>query len=565
MRFALRTALMRAISSAPSCATIGTARRAHRTSRVFCASAKAEASGGGANDLSQISVGDIVDALECVDFATSGEGVCRLPNGMVLLCDGATPGEVVEARITKVKKSIAEGSKLATRRRAADSISPPCPHYALCGGCSWQHVSYDAQMLHKRNRVVDVLSRIGKVSDAENVVGDCVGSAETQRYRNKMEFAFGAREDGGGGAVVGLRPRGSNDSVIDISKGCILQSEEADAVLKTTRDALEQMGGRLEAFDRTTGEGMLRSMTIRTATNAEGGKSLMVDLATTADDADLADGPLSSLIDAIAKTPGVTNIVHTAVPKEAELRRGGKGRRSAFVKGGAKTKPSDKVRNVKAIVGDNKIVETLDGLQFELSSASFFQTNTNQASRLVQLVREACGFSGDKSEIVLDLFCGTGAMGLSVASSARQVMGWEIVPEAVRDAKRNAEMNGIDNAKFYRVDLARLNASKGAQGLLTTPKGKELPMPDVVITDPARPGMDAKLISILRTIGARRIVYVSCNPSTQARDTALLTSESQGTHDVRYVLTKCTPVDMFPHTAHVESIAVFDRVDDASA
>jgi methyltransferase-like protein 6 len=154
-------------------------------------------------------------------------------------------------------------------------------------------------------------------------------------------------------------------------------------------------------------------------------------------------------------------------------------------------------------------------------------------------------------------------MGLSVASSARQVMGWEIVPEAVRDAKRNAEMNGIANAKFYRVDLARLNASKGAQGLLTTPKGKELPMPDVVITDPARPGMDAKLISILRTIGARRIVYVSCNPATQARDAALLTAESQGAHDVQYALTKCTPVDMFPHTAHVESVAVFDRVGSA--
>lgn len=568
MRSALITALMRAISSAPSRASttpFGTARRAHRPSRTICASAKARSLSGGGDQKQQqeeVRVGDIVDALECVDFATSGEGVCRLPNGMVLLCDGATPGEIVEARITKVKKSIAEGSKLATRRRAKDSIEPPCPHYGECGGCAWQHVSYDAQVVYKRNRVVDVLRRIGKVSDAERVVGACVESVETQRYRNKMEFAFGAKENGDG-VVVGLRPRGANDAVIDISEGCILQSEEADAVLKTTRDALERMGGRLDAFNRTTGEGTLRSMTIRTATNAEGVKSLMVDLATTADDADIAGGSLASLIDAIAKTPGVTNVVHTAVPKEAELRRGGKGRQSAFVKGGAKTKPRDKVKDVKAIVGDNKIVETLDGLQFELSSASFFQTNTNQASRLVQLVREACGFSGDRSEIVLDLFCGTGAMGLSVASSARQVMGWEIVPEAVRDAKRNAEMNGIANAKFYRVDLARLNASKGAQGLLTTPKGKELPMPDVVITDPARPGMDAKLISILRTIGARRIVYVSCNPATQARDAALLTAESQGAHDVQYALTKCTPVDMFPHTAHVESVAVFDRVGSA--
>ena len=282
----------------------------------------------------------------------------------------------------------------------------------------------------------------------------------------------------------------------------------------------------------------------------------MVNLHTTAKDGELTEGPVAELVSDVSKVDAVSSVVHTSVPNEAELRRAGGGRTSKFVKG--RKANANAKKKVVALYGDDVLVESLDGLQFELSSASFFQTNTKQAETLVRRVRDACGFSGNKTEIVLDLFCGAGTLGLSVASEASRVMGWEVVPEAVEDAKRNAEINGIVNADFYRVNLAKLNASKGAQGLLKTADGRTLPMPDIVITDPARPGMDAALIDILRKIGAKRIVYVSCNPSTQARDLLALTSSSTGPGDTAYELKSCTPVDMFPHTPHVESIAVLD-------
>ena len=410
-----------------------------------------------------------------------------------------------------------------------------------------------------------MLTRIGLEPEAEAKTSACASARATERYRNKMEFAFGRITEGRTArVVVGLRPRGSNEDVVEIGEhGCLLQSEEADAVLRRTRDALTRLGGSVEAFDRTTGEGTLRSMVIRSARDSHGTPSVMVDLATTAGDDELLFGPLADLLRVISEMPHVVSVLHTSVPPEPELRRGNN-RNSKFVKGGRGVKAKSNgspTAVVKAMYGQNKLVETLDGVKFELSSASFFQTNTAQATQLVQIMRDACGFSGNNTEVVLDLFCGVGTMGLCVASRAKHVMGWEVVPEAVRDAKRNAEINGIENAKFYRVDLSSLNAKLGAKGLLANPKtGKELPMPDIVITDPARFGMAESLISILRTIGAKRIVYVSCNPATQARDMVLLTAQSQGPNDARYALVSCTPVDMFPHTSHVESVAVFDRV-----
>lgn len=501
------------------------------------------------------SVGDVY-TVECVDLASTGEGVCRLPDGLVLLCANTAPGEVLEVELSSVGRSFARGMKLSSVRASPSCVTPPCRHYARCGGCAWQHVDYETQRERKGRTVREALTRVGRFVDGDDLTSACVGTKETTRYRNKMEFAFGS--DASGGVVVGLRPRGTNDSIVDLEFGCLLQSEAADDVLSAVRASLKRVRGRIDAFDRTTGKGTLRSVTIRTATSGDGKRSLMVDLATTASEKELTSGALAELIADITKHEAVTSVVHTTVPAEAELRRAGVGRNAKFVKGGKK--PISK-RKVVTLYGEDKIVEALNGVKFELSSASFFQTNTEQAARLVREVVAGCGFAGDRSETVLDLFCGVGTMGLSVASNAKRVIGWEVVPEAVEDARRNAEINGITNADFYRVDLSRLNPSKGTKALLTTPQGDVLPMPDIVITDPARPGMDASLIAILRTIGARRIVYVSCNPATQARDLALITAPSQGSQDAAYVLKLCTPVDMFPHTAHVESVAVLDRID----
>ena len=500
-------------------------------------------------------VGDVV-RVECASVTTTGEGVCRLPSGLVFLCEGATPGERVEATVTRVKKKLARGTKTRTIEPSMHAVEPRCPHHGTCGGCGWQHHAYDAQVAHKRDIVVDAMTRVGKVRDANGTVDACARAVETFEYRNTMEFAFATSTSEREGVDVGLRPRGSNASVVDLSAGCALQSDEANAALMAVRETLRRLGGEVEAFDRTNGKGTLRSVTIRTATARDGKRSVMVNLRTTAKDGELTEGPVAELVRDVSKVDAVSSVVHTSVPNEAELRRAGGGRTSKFVKG--RKANANAKKKVVALYGDDVLVESLDGLQFELSSASFFQTNTKQAETLVRRMRDACGFSGNKTEIVLDLFCGAGTLGLSVASEASRVMGWEVVPEAVEDAKRNAEINGIVNADFFRVNLAKLNASKGAQGLLKTADGRTLPMPDIVITDPARPGMDAALIDILRKIGAQRIVYVSCNPSTQARDLLALTSSSTGPGDTAYELKSCTPVDMFPHTPHVESIAVLD-------
>ncbi len=500
-------------------------------------------------------VGDVV-RVECASVTTTGEGVCRMPDGRVFLCRGATPGERVEATVTSVTKNLARGTTTRTIERSPRAVEPRCPHHGTCGGCAWQRLAYDAQATLKRDIVADAMRRVGKVRDANALVDKCEGAVETYGYRNRMEFAFATSTRDGAGVDVGLRPRGSNAEVVDLSAGCAIQSDEANAALMAVRETLRRLGGEVEAFDRTSGKGTLRSVTIRTATASDGKRSVMVNLHTTAKDGELTEGPVAELVRDVSKVDAVSSVVHTSVPNEAELRRAGGGRTSKFVKG--RKANANAKKKVVALYGDDVLVESLDGLQFELSSASFFQTNTKQAETLVRRVRDACGFSGNKTEIVLDLFCGAGTLGLSVASEASRVMGWEVVPEAVEDAKRNAEINGIVNADFYRVNLAKLNASKGAQGLLKTADGRTLPMPDIVITDPARPGMDAALIDILRKIGAKRIVYVSCNPSTQARDLLALTSSSTGPGDTAYELKSCTPVDMFPHTPHVESIAVLD-------
>ena len=271
--------------------------------------------------------------------------------------------------------------------------------------------------------------------------------------------------------------------------------------------------------------------------------------------------------------------MRTKIPPKPELRLA-EGRRQGWVKGGRggrggsggkESRRGGRVRkrgggdadgegwsgeDVEVLSGAATLPMKLRGVTFALSAPSFFQTNTDQAEKLVAAVEDACGFSGDGTEVVLDLFCGVGTLGLCVAKKAKHVFGWEVVPEAVKDAERNAEANGITNATFRRGDLAKLKVSLPGVG----GKGSgDIPKPDIVIADPARAGMDESLVKVLRSVGAERIVYVSCNPATQARDLLRLKGGDGGEgsrYDVRY----CTPVDMFPHTPHVETVVVLDRI-----
>ena len=533
-------------------------------------------------------VGDVL-TLECTSLAFGGRGVCKLPGGFVIFCDRALPGETLEARVTSLKRGgrFAEASKVSSTKPSEHRTAAPCPHFERCGGCTWQDVAYTHQLTMKRDQVVDVMTRVAKVDQArvQALVGRCLPSERTERYRNKMEFAFGPGANGVG-VVLGLRPAGNHSDLVEIGNphGCLLQHPVADEVLRACRAHLDEKvrrndpsSMRLSAFDRRTGCGILRSLTVRVATDERGGVAAMVDIAA-ATRGDAEEAALRGLAAVCAEVEGVASVVRTKIPPQPELRLaegraqgwvkggrgGGRGRGKGGGRGGVKRGGVDadgegwSGEDVEALSGGATLPMTLRGVTFALSAPSFFQTNTGQAERLVAAVEDACGFSGDGTEVVLDLFCGVGTLGLCVAKKAKHVYGWEVVPEAVKDAERNAAANGIDNATFRRGDLAKLKASLpgvGGKG------GGDLPKPDVVIADPARAGMDESLVKVLAAIGAKRIVYVSCNPATQARDVLRLAGGNGG-DGVRYEMRSCAPVDMFPHTPHVETVAVLERIDE---
>ena len=576
--------------------------------------------------------GEVVD-VECTALAFGGRGVCKLPDsGFVLFCERAVPGERVRAEVSRVKKGgrFADAIKLETLRASPARVDPPCPHFHRCGGCTWQDLAYDAQLELKRGQVVDVAARFAKMppDDAERVTGACLPSPRIERYRNKMEFAFAPGANPGEAARVGLRPRGDHDGIVELGAprddapgspplGCLLQTETGDAVVAAVASHLgEHPGARecLPAFDRRTGEGVLRSLTVRVF-----GDAAMVEIAAATGGASgsAAAAALKALADDVAdRVPAVTSVVLTPVASEPELRRAD-GRRQAWVKGGqgrsrikgqgvgrrkrAKSEGGETHEGSAAEPGDAAAVSdgpsvvlrgartipaTLRGVRFELSAASFFQTNAFQTERLAAAVTRACGFSGARTETVLDLFCGVGALGLSVAAEAKAVRGWDIVPEAVADANAAAKANGIANAEFEVADLHRARRALESQrrtcperaaGSERTPPATTKTTkttfeshPDVVIVDPARAGMDATLVRLLREIGAPRIVYVSCNPATQARDAARLAGDGDegggggaGSAGLpRYEMASLEPVDMFPHTPHVETVAVFLRKEE---
>ena len=633
-----------------------------------------------------LAVGDEVE-VACTALAFGGRGVCRLESGFVLLCDRATPGETVVARVTSVKKGgrFAEAAKVRTSVPSPHAVESPCPHFEKCGGCTWQDVSYAAQLDMKREQVLDVLRRTAKVSprdvaslhatatrpktsapknesesvsyeddlssraplDASNLdalVPPTLPAPSTARYRNKMEFAFAPslkknEKENVAAPRLGLRPPGDHSAVVEVTSfdaaepGCLLQHPLANAVVASVQAHLKTHEGAaaaLPAFDRKTGVGVLRSVTVRVSSRVLVSETALEEHGTAANvfvheeagsvpaiaavnvaacvssDPEGATAALLALAESIARVPGVRSVTHTAVAAEPELRlaegrsqgwvRGGRGERggkkgnknasrakrsAGFAAGGiaADDEESSECGDVTVLHGASTLRMKLRGLTFDLSPRSFFQTNSAQAERLVDAVEAACGFEERENEkVVLDLFCGVGALGLSVAHRAKSVVGWEVVPEAVRDATANAAKNGIENAVFRVGDLTKLERLASAEGGGSTKrkkKGNDVEAlfdggaaPDVVICDPARAGMSGELVRALRKIGPERIVYVSCNPATQARDLARFFDDGGGGDDDtsvagrRYRLRSIEPVDMFPNTPHVETVAVLLRADD---
>ncbi|GAQ90060.1 RNA methyltransferase family protein [Klebsormidium nitens] len=487
--------------------------------------------------------------LVCESLAYGGAAVCKVPEtGFVLMVNGALPGERLLARVMRKKRSMAQAVKLRTLEPPPNLVEPPCQHATDCGGCKTQNWAYESQVAEKQKQVEELIIRVGRFPRGSGWMKPAVPCEQRFNYRNKMEFSFGNRiwtavapgkaprtapgtakppPQRGTDFGLGLHAPGRFDKILPIDE-CWLQDAAANRVLRIVAEWARGSQAECPVYDSVTHDGFLRHLTIRKGSDTDtGAVRLMVNIQTAGSQPELLQPVVDRLVAEVPEVASVVNNVNDSpgcgsVGKQEHL-----------------------------LYGKPYIKERLRGLEFEISANSFFQTNTNQAEVLYGLVEDACGLSGEKSEVILDLFCGTGTIGLSMAHRAKHVYGYELVPEAVADAVRNAERNGIQNATFIQGDLNKLKEDFGRQ----------FQTPDVVITDPNRPGMHPKLLRFLSECGARRIVYVSCNPSTQARDLDVLChgEDNRGEGVGPYELVSVQPVDMFPHTSHIESVAVLDQ------
>ncbi|MFN7325743.1 MAG: 23S rRNA (uracil(1939)-C(5))-methyltransferase RlmD [Chitinophagales bacterium] len=457
----------------------------------------------------------VLPAVPFHGIADRGKGVGRTEDGMVVFAEGVVPGDVADIFVQKKKGGFAEGRLERLVQPSPDRIEPFCQHFSVCGGCKWQNLDYATQLRHKHQSVVDAFERIAKVPVGE--MQPILGSPETVFYRNKLEFAFASKrwllnEELNTGIVagsgLGFHKAGAFDKVIDIEK-CWLQTEPSNALRNAAREIALEQG--LDFYDVRRHTGFLRNMMVRLCTTGE----IMVLFSFAYDDQEAIQAYLSALLD---RFPTLTTLVYCI-----------------------NDKLNDTVfdREMIAWHGKGYVIEQLGSLRFKIGPKSFFQTNSRQAKALYDTTREFAGLTGN--ERVFDLYTGTGSIALYVADLCKEVIGIEEIPEAIEDAKENQLLNNIDNAVFYVGDVRRVLSSEFIEK-----HGK----PDVVITDPPRAGMHEKAILFLLELAAPRIVYVSCNPATQARDIQLLSE--------LYRVVKVRPVDMFPHTHHIENVALLE-------
>ena len=446
------------------------------------------------------------------DYAAEGKSLARV-DGKVVFIEGAVPGDIVDIRLSKSKKDWAEGHVTAFRQYSADRVEPFCSHFGACGGCRWQMLPYPRQLQYKQQQVADVLQRIGKIALPE--IRPILGAPESIHYRNKMEYTFSNRRFllpeelhdpaiSPRAQVAGFHARGLFDKVVDIDT-CYLQEEPTNRLRKAVRDfGLQQ---DLPFYDIKAHEGWLRNLQLRICTTGEIMANLVVGYEEEEQTRRLAD-QLSQ------QFPELTTLLYTINPKW-----------------------NDSISDLETriLFGKGYVIEQLEDFRFKIGPKSFFQTNSRQGERLYQVTREFAELTG--REIVYDLYCGTGSIGIFVSRLAARVVGVEVIAEAVEDARQNAELNGIAHARFFAGDVTDI-----CQDSFFAAEGR----PDVIITDPPRAGMHDRLVAKILEIEAPTVVYVSCNPATQARDLHLL--------DTKYAVTQVQPVDMFPHTHHIENV-----------
>lgn len=459
----------------------------------------------------------IFEEITITDIAAEGKAITRV-NDLIVFVPFVVPGDVVDLQVTRKKSNFMEARAIKFHSFAEQRCEAICEHYGICGGCKWQILPYPEQIRHKQKQVVDNLTRIGKIELPE--ISPIIGSSKTEYYRNKLEFTFSNKrwrtnEEIAEGKVfetmnaVGFHIPGAFDKVLDINK-CWLQTEDSNAIRNEVRRYA--LKNDLSFFDLRNQEGFLRTLMIRTTSTGE----LMVIVIFYYEDKSAQDGLLQHLADTF---PQITSLLYVI-----------------------NSKANDTITDQEILVfkGNECIYEEMEGLKFKIGPKSFYQTNSEQAYELYKVARNMAQLTGD--ELVYDLYTGTGTIANFVARNAKQVIGIEYVPEAIADAKVNSRLNNIKNTLFYAGDM---------KDILNTDFIEQHGKPDVIITDPPRAGMHDDVIKAILFADSKRIVYVSCNPATQARDLNLL--------DVNYKVSAVQPVDMFPHTHHVENVVLLEK------
>ncbi len=458
----------------------------------------------------------IIEKVEITGIADKGKSVGRNQEGQVVFVDKVVPGDIVDVLVLRKRKGFMQGIAQTIHKYSEDRVEPICEHFGVCGGCKWQHLSYEAQIKHKALVVHNAFRRIGKIEPEEGF-SPILSAAETSYYRNKLEFSFSNRrwltstelsDDSLSNQqeVLGFHPPGSFDKIVDIQH-CHLQGGISNELRNTMRELAIEQG--LAFYDIRSRAGMLRHMIVRISSIGE----TMLIVSFFENDQEKIQGYLGAIQ---AQFPQLNSIYYCINPKMNDFMM-------------------DLEMNL--FHGTPWIEEQLGEVRFRIGPKSFFQTNSLQAARLFDVVAKFADLQG--TENVYDLYTGLGSIALYLAKHCRQVVGIEEIAQAIEDAKDNMALNEIDNAVFYAGDV---------KDILTTDFAQRHGKPDVVVTDPPRAGMHKEVIEILLELAAPKIVYVSCNPATQARDLSLLAA--------KYRVVKSRAVDMFPHTHHVENVAL---------
>ncbi|GEM62784.1 23S rRNA (uracil-5-)-methyltransferase RumA [Sphingobacterium faecium NBRC 15299] len=454
----------------------------------------------------------VFNDIEIIDIAEEGKGVGKTDE-LVLFVEKAIPGDVVDVELLRKKKSFGEGRIQTLKKASEHRVEPFCEHFGVCGGCKWQHMTYDAQLLFKQQSVENALTRIGKVDTSS--MEPILASGQTEYYRNKLEYTFSNKKwltsvddnvDGMNMDALGFHVPGRFDKILNVNH-CYLQEDPSNVLRNSVREFA--IANDISFYDLRGHSGVLRNLIIRISSTGE----LMVIVVFAYPE----EGQVELLMSFIQeKFPSITSLLYIINQKKND---------TIFD------------QEIEIYNGRDFIYEEMEGLKFKVGPKSFYQTNSAQAYELYKITRDFAGLSGH--ELVYDLYTGAGTIANFVAKYAKEVVGVEYVPSAIEDAKINSEINGVKNTKFYAGDM---------KDVLTAHFIAQHGKPDVVITDPPRAGMHTDVVARLLEMEAPKIVYVSCNAATQARDLTLLAE--------KYDVVRIKPVDMFPHTQHVENVVL---------